>query len=180
MTQPSFVPITDADQVRPALQLRAPGSWQPERPAELTLPSPSSARWHGTPGPDQGYALRLARRFEGRLVLTPGETADDVLLGCALLAARRSALLGRAPTVYDLEVALGLFGYLGPAPSELVAYRSEAFRGVAHDYDVQRELVDGVPESALLLSPDEVAGAPSPGQALLDPAADTPAPAPTT
>ncbi|HLN15219.1 MAG TPA: hypothetical protein VK277_00580 [Acidimicrobiales bacterium] len=180
MAQPSFVPITDADQVRPALQLRAPGSWQADRPAELQLPRGPSARRRGTPGPDQGYALRLARRFEDRLVLTEGEAADDVLVGCALLASRRSALLGRAPAVYDLEVAFGLFGYLAAAPSDLVAFRAAGFRGAAHDYDLQRELVDRVPESALLLSPDEIAGSAARWPSFLDRGAEAAAPAPTT
>jgi hypothetical protein len=157
MTQPSFVPITEADQVRPARRLQVPGPWHADRPAELIGPQPPFGRGRGTPGPDQGYALRLARRFEERLVLTEGEHAADVLVGAALLAATRSALFGRAPTIYDLRVAFELFGFLGPAPPPLVEMRRRRFSGAAEHYPAQRALVDGVPMDTLRLDPDEVA-----------------------
>jgi len=35
MTQPTFVPIAEADQVRPARHLHVPGSWTQSRPAEV-------------------------------------------------------------------------------------------------------------------------------------------------
>lgn len=156
MTQPSFVPIAEGDQVRGALRLHVPGPWSPDRPAEIKTPVRRLGRRMGTPGPDQGFALRLARRFEGRLRLSEGESADDVLAGAALLASRRAGLYGRAPSVHDLVAALSMWGYLGDAPAELVAARRSAFRAAAHDYDVQRALVDGVPEPSLRLVPDEV------------------------
>ena len=110
----------------------------------------------GTPGPDQGFALHLARRFAHRLQLVEGESADDAMVGCALLAARRAAAFGRAPSVHDLTAALSLWGFLGQAPADLVAARRRAFPSVAHDYDVQRHLVDRVPEASLRLAPDEI------------------------
>jgi len=157
MTQPSFVPIGGADQVRPALRLEAPRRWTADRPGEQQYPARSIGGSRGTPGPDQGYALRLARRFEDRLVLSRGEHADDVLLGCALLAARRAGLVGRAPTVYDVEAALTLWGFLSPAPPELVEVRRLAFSSASHDYPVQRALVDRVPEAALRTSATDLA-----------------------
>lgn len=157
MTQPSFVPITEADQVRSARRLHVPGSWLPDRPAEIRVPVRRPGRRMGTPGPDQGFALRLARRFEDRLRLAPGEHADDVLVGAALLGARRAGLFGRAPSVHDVVVALSLWGYLAEAPAELVAARRAAFDGAGHDYDVQRALADVVPEASLRLAPAEVA-----------------------
>ncbi|MGH9090049.1 MAG: hypothetical protein ACRDZR_01510 [Acidimicrobiales bacterium] len=156
MTQPSFVPITEADQVRAARRLHVPGPWSPDRPAEIRVPVRRHGRMMGTPGPDQGFALRLARRFEDRLHLTAGEHAEDVLAGASLLASRRAGLFGRAPSVHDLVAALSLWGFLGDAPPELVAARKAAFQGAAHDYDVQRALVDSVPEASLRLAPDEV------------------------
>lgn len=157
MTQPSFVPITEADQVRAARRLHVPGPWAPDRPAEIRVPVRRHGPRMGTPGPDQGFALRLARRFEDRLHLVPGEQAGDVLAGASVLASRRAGLFGRAPSVHDLVVALSLWGFLGPAPAELVAARRDAFGGAAHDYDVQRALADGVPEASLRLAPAEVA-----------------------
>ena len=178
MTQPSFVPISEPDQVRPARSLQVPGAWLPDRPAELHVPVRPGGRRLGSPGPDQGFALRLARRFEERLQLLRGESADDVVVGCALIAARRSALFGRAPCIYDVELALELFGFLSPeAPAELVAVRRTAFAGVGHDYDDQRILVDMVGEEALRLTPEQVAARLAAGtwSALLDLAAVTPA-----
>ena len=39
MTQPTFVPITEADQVRPARHLHVPEAWTTSRPAELRTPT---------------------------------------------------------------------------------------------------------------------------------------------
>jgi len=157
VTQPSFVPITEADQVRPALQLEAPRAWVQDRPAELRFPVRAGGRHFGTPGPDQGFAIRLARRFEERLKLREGESAEDVVVGAAMLASRRSALFGRAPTVHDVETALAMWGFLDDEPPVgLVESRPSAFSGAAHDYAVQRDLVDRVPEAALRLDADEV------------------------
>src|ERR1700689_3130259 len=139
MTQPSFVPIAEADQVRPSLQLEVPGPWSTNRPAELAVPRQPEGKGFGKPGPDQGFALRLARRFEDRLRLSASESAEDVIVGVAMLASRRAGLTGRAPCVYDVETALALFGFVSDAPADLVAERANRFRSVAHDYAVQRE-----------------------------------------
>jgi hypothetical protein len=155
MTQPTFVPISEADQVRPARHLHVPGAWTATRPAELGGPTAISGRSVGTPGPDAGFALRLARRYEHDLKLTEGEHAHDVLLGCALIAAKRSALVGRAPCIYDVQLALALWGFLVDAPPAVVAARKAAFASVAHDYVAQRALVDAIGASALRLTPAE-------------------------
>lgn len=159
MTQPSFVPIAEADQVRPTRPLEGPRGWMADRPAELRMPARPGGRGRGQPGPDQGFALRLARRYEERLHLVAGESAEDVLVGCALVAARRAALFGRAPSAPDLQVALALWCFLDPSPPPaVVAARRRAFPSAAHEYVVQRELVDAVPEDILRESAGEVAG----------------------
>ncbi len=157
MTQPSFVPITEADQVRPARQLKTPEAWSPDRPSELTLPRRVAGSGFGNPGPDQGFALRLAHRMESRLELTPGESVEDAAVACALVGAKRAGAYGRAPSVYDVTFAFTLWGCLGGAPSELVAERVGAFKSAAHDYFVQRQVVDRVPETTLRLTPEQVA-----------------------
>lgn len=160
MTQPSFVPIADADQVRPALRLEEPGRWVQDRPAELRFPVRRSGRHVGAPGPDQGYALRLARRAEARLVLGEGESAEDAVVGTALLAARRAAMFGRAPSVHDVDAVTALWGLRDPAaPAALVEVRRQVFAGVAHDYVAQRSLVDRVPERGLRQQAAEIADA---------------------
>jgi hypothetical protein len=156
MTQPTFVPIAEADQVRPARHLQVPGPWTASRPAELVGPTMRRGADIGTPGPDSGFALRLARRFEEQLQLDEGESAHDVLLGVALVGSKRAALLGRAPCIHDVRLALDLWGFLQDAPADVRAARRVAFSSISHDYAAQRALVDSVPEAALRLSPDEV------------------------
>jgi hypothetical protein len=156
MTQPTFVPISEADQVRPARHLRVPEAWTTSRPAELRTPTALRGRSVGTPGTDAGFALRLARRFAHNLKLAEGETEHDVLLGSALIAARRAALFGRGPSIYDVQLALALWGFLVDSPpDDLLAARRRAFSSVSHDYVAQRALVDGVPDSSLRLTPAE-------------------------
>jgi hypothetical protein len=153
MTQPTFVPISEADQVRPARHLHVPGAWTTSRPAELKTPTALRGRSVGTPGPDAGFALRLARRFAHDLRLTEGEDEHDVLVGVALIAARRAALYGRGPSIYDVQLALALWGFLVDAPQELTVARHRAFASVSHNYVTQRALVDAIPEESLRLTP---------------------------
>jgi hypothetical protein len=159
MTQPTFVPIAEADQVRPARHLHVPGSWTPSRPAEVRTPRRQTRPSEGTPGPDSGFALRLAHRFGHDLELGEGETEHDVVLGVALIASKRAAIYGRAPSVYDVRHALMLWCFLDDdAPAELLQKRRAAFSAVSHDYVAQRELVDAVPDDVLRLSPEEARG----------------------
>jgi hypothetical protein len=157
MTQPSYVPIVQADQVRPAYRLGAPLSWKSDRVADLRLPVQPRHKEMGVPGPDQGFALLLAHQlFEGRLQLTPGITAEDALQGAAEVASARAALFGRAPVARDVEMALTLFGFLGDGPAELLAWRAPLFRAAAHHYEQRRRIVDVVPESTLRMTPEQV------------------------
>lgn len=157
MTQPSYVPIVEADQVRPAYRLRTPSQWTAGRVADLKAPEQPRGPELGVPGPDQGYALLLAHRlFEERLELSDGITPDDALVGAAAVAGARAALFGRAPVAKDVELGLVLFGFLGGAPADLVAHRSPLFQAAGHHYDQQRRIVAAVPEGTLRLTPDEV------------------------
>ncbi len=157
MTQPSYVPIGEADQVRPAYRLQTPADWRQDRVAELLSPVHPRGRDLGIPGPDQGYALLVAHElFADRLELSPGITAEDALVGCAAVASARSALFGRAPVGKDVELALILFGFLGGATPELVTGRAPLFQAASHHYRQQRRIVEAVPESTLRLTPDQV------------------------
>ncbi len=157
MAQPTFVPITEADQVRSARRLSVPGHWHADRPGDLVGSSRPAGVRRGTPGPDQGFAMRLAHRFEGRLHLVHGEDTEDVLLGVAMLASKRAGLVGRAPCIYDLDAVFSLFGFLLPSPPpELVEQRRSLFASASREYVAQRALVDAVPDETLLLSADEL------------------------
>jgi hypothetical protein len=157
VTQPSFVPVVEADQVRRAYQLHVPEIWTTSRPSEVTGTRQPAGAFLGTPGPDQGFARKLARRFEDRLVLLPGEHAEDALWGCTAVAMRRSALYGRAPVIHDLTLAFTLWGFLDGAPEDLRATREPLFRSASHHYQVQRTIAGCVPETTLRLTPDQVA-----------------------
>ncbi len=157
MTQPSFVPIVEADQVRRAYKLQVPNIWTQSRPSELRGASQPAGRQLGRPGPDQGFALKLAHRFADRLVLAPGDSVEDAIAGCTAVAMRRCARFGRAPVIHDLAFAFTLFGFLGEAPADLIEARGPLFRSVSHHYKAQRTIADSVTESALRLTPEAVA-----------------------
>jgi hypothetical protein len=157
MTQPTFVPIAEADQVRPARHLHVPGAWTTSRVAELGAgPTNRRGAGIGTPGTDSGFALRLAQRFHDDLKLGEGESVHDVLLGVGLVASKRAALFGRGPCIYDVRLALNLWGFLDDAAADVRAERRAAFSSISHDYAAQRALVDSVPEDALRQRHDHV------------------------
>ncbi|HXP33782.1 MAG TPA: hypothetical protein VN820_07165, partial [Acidimicrobiales bacterium] len=57
--------------------------------------------------------------------------------------------------IYDVQLALSLWGFLDEVAPELQARRRAAFSSVAHDYVAQRRLVDAIPEEILRLNPEE-------------------------
>ena len=156
MTQPDHVPMQATDRVRPSAVLPPPGRWYLDRPGEqLDLEPPTGPRF-GSAGPDLGYGLKLARRFHDKLQLTEGEHAEDAVAGAFACGCRRASTFGRAPVIYDMEWAFGLWGFLGGAPDDLIAWRRPLFRGAAEHYWDQREIVDAVKVDALKLSPAQV------------------------
>jgi len=169
MTQPSYVPIVESDQVRPAYRLRTPGDWRQRRVAELVSPDAPQGKAIGTPGPDTGYAMLLAHElFAERVELTDAIALEDALVAGTVVAGRRAALFGRAPVAKDVELGLAIFGFLGGAPADLVAWRTPRIQALSHHYQEQRQLADAVPESTLRLDPGEVAGRLADWRTLLD------------
>ena len=137
------------------------------RPGEVVGAEPPAGAGMGCQGPDQGYALKLAERFAGRLVLAEGEREDDALAGCCAVALRRASLFGRAPVMHDLRLALELFGFLIDADAALVIWRRDHFAGAAghHGYHAKLRLAELVPEETLRSTPAAVAEACSQGLA---------------
>ncbi len=156
MAAPDYVPVTLSDEPRRALDLPPPRHWMADRPGDLDRGQPLGPKL-GRPGPDQGYALKLAEDFEDRVQVAEGEHVEDALAGCVAVALKRAALFGRAPVSHDVEVALRLWGYLGDAPDDLVEYRRRLFGGAAHHYWDQRAVTDVVPDETLRLTPAKVA-----------------------
>ena len=156
MAAPEFVPTTLAEQPRTGLQLPPA-----RRGRELVKPAMNSngqpdGDGMGTPGPDQGFALRIARKMRDEIQVAAGEHVEDAIAGCLNVALRRAALFGRAPTIHDLRVAFRIFGYLGGAPDELVQWRRPLFEAAHHHYWDQRSIVDLVPDETLRLPHGDV------------------------
>ena len=132
-----------------------------DRPGEVVGAESAAGPGMGRQGPDQGYALKLAQRFAGQLVLAAGEREDDALAGCCAVALRRASICGRAPVVHDLRLALELFGFLIDTDAALVSWRRAYFAGAAghHGYHVKLRLAELVPAETLRLTPAAVAEA---------------------
>ena len=156
MTQPDHVPLQATDRVRPSALLPPPDSWYLDRPAEQVGLEPPTGPRFGATGPDLGYGLKLARRLEDRIELGPGEHLEDAVAGCFGCGSRRAAYFGRAPVIYDMQWAYGLWGFLGGAPADLLAWRKPLFRGAAEHYWDQRQIADAVRPETLALSPAQV------------------------
>jgi hypothetical protein len=135
-----------------------PDSWLADRPGDLAARQPVGYRL-GSPGPDQGFVYKLVRHFDERLVLTEGEQKHDAIAGCVGVALKRASLFGRAPVIYDLEIAFTVWGFLREAPVEQVAFRRPLFAEVAnpHHYEEARAVADLVPAEVLRLTPEQVA-----------------------
>jgi hypothetical protein len=160
MAAPEHVPVDRTKPVRAyESPPRRPDSWLPDRPGELVEGGQPRGDRLGHQGPDQGYALKLARQFEGKLTLTPGEHEKDALAGAVAVGLKRASLFGRAPVVHDLTVALTVWAFLTEAPKELVDLRKSLFEEVwhPHHYAELRRIVDLVPGRTLRLTPDFLA-----------------------
>ena len=162
---PEYVPHSLKDLPRRGIPLPAPESWVPKdqghlgpRAGDLGPAQPVGHKF-GYPGPDQGYALKLARVFENRLRLRSGEAAEDALAGAVLVALKRASLFGRAPVIHDLDIALTVWGFLDAVPDDLAQIRGPLFEGVSHGqhhYADQRRIVESVPEATLRKTPQQV------------------------
>jgi hypothetical protein len=152
MSAPDYVPVILSDKARTSLPMPPSRRWTATRPGDLDRGQPHGS-FLGSQGPDQGYALRLAQLFVDQFESVDGESKSDVMAGCLPIASRRASLFGRAPVVHDLELAFGIWGFLGDAPADLIDYRRDRFFGAGHDYWRQRELANQVPEATLRLTP---------------------------
>ncbi|MCU1452121.1 MAG: hypothetical protein JWN46_267 [Acidimicrobiales bacterium] len=164
MAAPEYVPTSSTHQPRSyASPPRRPDEWRADRPGEVVGDDqPREEGRRGAQGPDQGYAYKLAHLFEDKVHLQEAEHLHDAVVGAVAVALKRSSLFGRAPVVYDLQVAFTIWGFLDASPAaELVVARRNLFQGVEqpHHYDRVRAIVDVVPEQSLRLSPADAEAA---------------------
>jgi len=159
MAAPKFTPVPAIGVVKSYQSPDVvPDAWTQDRPGDFRGRQPQGPHL-GFQGPDQGYALVLARRLRPQLVLSDAENADDAVAGCTAIGLRRASLYGRAPVIHDVRIAFTIWGFLDTAPpADLVALRVERFEGTGdpHHYDAVRAIVDSIPESTLRRRPDEV------------------------
>ncbi|NND74450.1 MAG: hypothetical protein HKN44_05540 [Ilumatobacter sp.] len=163
MAAPKFSPVEPNQPTRTyASPDHVPPAWMPVRPADIVGFQPVGPQL-GRPGPDQGYALRLANKLVPSLVLQEGEHPDDVVRGCLGIALRRASLFSRAPVVHDLRLAFTMWGFYDDRPeADLLETRSELFAGlrhVGHHYAEARRIADMAPELTLRMAPEDVAAA---------------------
>lgn len=162
MAAPEFVPVKPLADVRVyESPPRRPDSWRAERPGDLPGRQPLGERL-GVPGPDQGYALKLADDVFRPLLKTGAVGADDAIAGCLGIALKRASSFGRAPTAHDLRVAFTVWGFLDDAPdAALVKLRESWFAEVAHPhhYVESRRIVDAVGDEVLRRSHTDIESA---------------------
>jgi hypothetical protein len=138
----------------------APGParrWAASRPGDLH--TPGDVPWgagFGTPGPDTGYALKLAA--EADYQLDPGEDRHNVDSVLVLIMSARASLFGKAPSADDRSFALLMIG-LGsedPVPeagiAALTANRKYWAPRVSHGSAAARRLVSKLSPELLRLS----------------------------
>jgi hypothetical protein len=159
MAAPEYVPRPKDEKARVYESPPWSGDgWTSDRPADLTGSQPLGPRL-GYPGPDQGFMLKLARTYEGKLSLAPGESEADALVGCAAVGLKRASLFGRAPVIHDLRIGLTIYGFLRTPPDpDQVKMRRPLFEGCAstHHYSDLRKIVDLVPVATLRMLPAQI------------------------
>jgi len=131
--------------------------WVADRPGDLHAGQPRGDLL-GVPGPNVGYALRLAHRVADRMVLAPHEHLDDATAVVGEVAMKRAASFGRAPVSDDVESAMLLLGYQGGCAPDFAAWRADLVHGAHHDYRVRRTICDGIDLDVLREAPGAVVG----------------------
>ncbi len=137
--------MSRSGEVRPTVSTATPEVGRAKK-AGLLRHAPTSPG-SGTNAPGEGFAMTLAQRECADLHVA-GVDHHDLVVGVALVAAKRASLAGRGPTVYDVRVVLDLFGLRTHEGASI-----EGFAGLAHSYAAQRRFVDAVTEEQLFSQP---------------------------
>ncbi len=153
MTQPSFVSVS---------RMNSPPCSVPIPPArigrQVELPREWPTGRAGSPGPDQGYAMRLVRLYANRIVDDGGVARGDLLRICAATALKRASRFGRGPMMNDAAFAFHLWGFDDiPLSDEYRGARQALLTGVSHDERLLRDVVDRIDGEMLSARLDEVA-----------------------
>jgi hypothetical protein len=162
MAAPKSAPAGTSESLYYSSPAVVPSPWDPDRPGVVEGLQPVGPRM-GSQGPDQGFALTIAKRLAAKVELQGRERLDDAIRGCVGIALRRASLFSRAPVVHDVTLAFTIWGFFDESPpDDLVGRRPQLFEGVGnvnHHYAEGRAIADLVPESTLRLSPQQAAEA---------------------
>ena len=153
-----YVPTRPEDAPRRSVAVPPAAGRLADRPGDIDpdLGSGRKGVLFGSPGPDSGYALTLAKHFHDQITAVFPETVHDAESLAAHVAMRRGGVFGRAPVRADVELGLTLFGWLGDPPAELVEWRRKAVANVGHDYPRRVSLVEAIPEWVIRQRPDQI------------------------
>lgn len=160
MSQPKSVPVKPGASSYYESPPRREGSWKPTRPGEVVRDGQPHGDGIGSQGPDQGFAITIAKHLSDQVVLHRGEHLDDVIAGCVAVALKRASQFMRAPSVHDVRAAFDLFGYMdNAAPLSLIDWRRDLFAEVhhPHHYAERRAIADLVPAELLRQTPAAIA-----------------------
>lgn len=141
MAQQPNIELRDSDLPRPEAGPNPERRWKPDRPGDLAGTGVPWGGAFGTPGPDAGYAIKLAAGRE--LILADHERRADANVAVAAVAAARASIAARGPTKVDIDAAIVILGY--DTESEFGAARAAVIAGAAHHPQRIRRLVAGIP-----------------------------------
>lgn len=164
---PKFVPLDPVHEPRDYESApRRMLPWFTDRPGDFAAAPEHPDRdagGVGSPGPDQGYAMKLSALLRDELQVSESEHVEDaerVVVGIGL---KRASLFSRAPILADLRIAATVWGLLDPqAPADLVVERQRRFESLRHwieTYPRLRAAIDTVSTETLRGSLDEVTAA---------------------
>lgn len=164
MAQQPNIELRDTDLPRPEAGPNPERRWKPDRPGDIAGAGVPWGGAFGTPGPDAGYALRLAAGRE--LVLAEHEHRADANAAVAAVAAARASIASRGPTKIDVDAAIVILGY--DTESDFGATRAAAIAGAAHHPQRIRRLVAGIPMDVIEDEADDLRDRVAAGESLIE------------
>lgn len=142
VTQPTFAPVPASGTVRPTMKTGTPELARTPKPGLQRSALRVVGKGQGTQTPGEGYALTIAQHEVAKLRFEHEHDRPDVAIGVALLAAKRASLVGRAPQLGDVQVAMEIFALRADTP--IGRLHAKPFVGIAHSYVAQRKFVDAI------------------------------------
>ncbi len=136
-----------AQNLAPGVHYPPAEAWTPRRAGDLRSGQPSGMLL-GTPGPNIGFAVKLARERADTMRLGRHEALGDAIAVVAEVAMRRAATVPRAPVVHDVDFAVRLLGYDSES-AVAFEWRKAVVDGAAESWSRRRTVVDAVPKRLL-------------------------------